>query len=89
MTDFTKDLTRGVQAAELLENPILKEAFLTIEQEIINLWQESRSNQTELREEAYLTLWGMRKFKKYLETVITGGKIAQAELQRLNQKESS
>lgn len=73
-----EDLERGRLAAEVLENPVFRDAFDRIQQEIVTKWQgEKEERQREW-------LWSMSQACKRLESVLTeamnNGLVAQKQL---------
>lgn len=88
MDDKTEfEIARGERAQQVLREPLLQEAFETIEKELTEQWQTSPVRDVEGREKLYLTLLCLRKVQRHLESVVETGKVAQATLaQRLGQK---
>lgn len=88
MEDYqiSRDMQRGEQARQLLENPLLCEAFSTIEKEIFKVWQETKTADSHLREEAWMNQRAMNLLKMKLESWINNGKIAGAELEKKAQR---
>lgn len=82
MEDYqiSKDMERGQRARELLENTLLKEAFSVLETELTDVWKATKTNQAEVREEAWITLRALHRLEGILTTWVNGGKIAIAEL---------
>jgi hypothetical protein len=69
-------------AANLLKDPILFEAFETVEAEAINAWASTGAAQQQEREWAFLMLKAVRRVRGNLEGVIAEGKIAAQPLMR-------
>lgn len=76
--------TRGKNAAELMENELIKEAFSTIEATILDAWKGSRKEDEEERNNAYLMFRLLQNFKAQFMQVIGTGKAAQKELLAIN-----
>jgi hypothetical protein len=74
------DALRGAQAREVLDNPIYRESFASIEQEIIGLWRAARDTQD--REQLHQLLGLLEKVQTALESTLRTGEVATAELQR-------
>lgn len=71
---------RGEEARQLLEHPLLAEAFALVEQNITQAWQDSPARDHEGRESLWLQLKLLRKVRGELETVVETGKVARATL---------
>lgn len=67
------EVARGAKAAELLEEPLIVEAFDAIEKEAINKWKSSVN--PEDRETLWHLIQGHRLFKSALTKHITTGKL--------------
>lgn len=71
------EITRGRQAKELMEHPLLVEAFNTIEQGLIEGIVDMPLTAKELEREAVRSLQLLRKIKRELKTVAETGKLAE------------
>lgn len=87
--DSQVQVSRGHRAKEILTDPLIEEAFATIEKEMWNLWQGTQTDQKDQRENLFLTLRGMRLFKMHLESVLNTGKMAEHEIERLQNQSAS
>lgn len=88
MTDRTEtEIHRGEQAARLLNEPLMVEAFATIRQELNDQWQNSPARDVEGREKLWLSQKLLSRVEGHLRNVLETGQIAQATLaQRVGQK---
>lgn len=84
---LSHEINKGQKAAELLENPLLKEVFLTIETEINDLWKTSKTTETELREQAFYLNRALQRIRALLEIWVDNGKISHKELMRILEQE--
>lgn len=81
---------RGEEARQLLEHPLLAEAFQTIRNEVIEKWQSSPARDVEGREKLWLTLRLLNRLEGQLQSVVETGKVARATLlQRAKQAATS
>lgn len=81
MTDKTEmEISRGERALQLLREPLLVEAFETIERELTEKWQTSPVRDVEGREKLYLTLLCLKQAQQHLASVVESGKLAQHTL---------
>ena len=71
---------RGEEAARLLENPVLNEAFTAIEQEYTNLWKQTKASDEAAREKLWLSIRQLQMVQAHLHTAIQTGKAAKATL---------
>lgn len=87
MTDKTEaEILRGERALQLLQEPLIVEAFETVERELTEQWQKSPVRDVEGREKLYLTLLCLQKVQGHLVSVLNTGKMAKATLaQRVGQ----
>lgn len=83
MTDIDKTeraRQRGINARQLMETPLLVEAFAILDASLLAAWEGSPPDAEHERER----IWLMRKLSKklpgILETIMNDGKIADAEL---------
>lgn len=83
MTDHQKDVQRAREAKEVLENHLVQDAFKTIRETLLAKWEASKANDKDGREEAWKMLHAMNEFKRYFESIIQTGKVAEHELTRL------
>jgi len=75
---------RGQDAKRLLEEPLLVEAFNTLEQEIIDKWKTAPARDVEGREKLWTMLHLLQRTRAHLESVMASGRLAEATLaQRL------
>lgn len=78
----------GARAKEVLDNEAFAQAFADIEQEYTDAWKQSPARDAEGREKLYTMLRLMHKLKTTLEASLTDGKLAQADLAHLQEKQS-
>lgn len=78
--DAAIEIRRGVEAERLLSEPLLLEAFATIEQEFTDAWKASPARDPEGREKLYLSLKLLARLKAHIESVATTGKMAKKSL---------
>ena len=67
---------RGRAADQLLENPLLIEAFATIEQEIQAEWTGSKAKDADAREKLWLMLKLLGRVKAHVQQVSLTGQMA-------------
>lgn len=86
MKDLEADRQRGVNARLLLETPLLVEAFETTKDEYVKAWRDAPARDTEGRERLWMMVKLLDKVKAHLETVMSGGQLAERELTDLQEK---
>jgi hypothetical protein len=74
------EILRGERARQLLEEPLIVEAFDLIEREYHKAWQDSPARDNEARELLYLSLKNLAKVKGHLVQVMESGMLAKATL---------
>lgn len=81
MTDkLEMEIVRGADAEQLLANPLLREAFELIEQDLIEKWQTSSLQDEKGREKLYLSQIMLARIVKQIELVVQTGQVAKATL---------
>lgn len=75
--------TRGVQAAALLDNDLLREAFATLEREYMAAWQATGARDTDARERLWQAVQIVGKVQAHLRSVADTGKMARKQLDDL------
>ena len=78
---------RGAKAREILEEPLVAEAFSKIEAEILSAWEDSPARDVEGREKLYQMLMLTRKVKRHFESVVLTGEMARRTLAEYARKE--
>jgi hypothetical protein len=82
------EMQRGEWARQLQENPLLREALDTYETEIVEAWKTSPVRDAEGRERLKLMLDAQKRFRSFLETTATTGKLASTQVQQALTKPS-
>ena len=78
-----KAAARAQQAKALLEDPLLKEAFTTLERSYIDEWRSTDPADMDRRERLFLAVNQVERVKSNLAAVISDGTLAAKELERL------
>ena len=88
MADEEREIIRGNEAASLLGNSLLNEAFEAIDAHFMKKIKDSTLSQTELREEAFRMLCAQKEFRQHLTRFVTTGKMAsETRAQRQDQED--
>lgn len=74
------EILRGERAKQLLEEPLLAEAFALIELEYMKAWQDSPARDQEARETLYLSIKNLQKVRGHLLQVMDSGTLAKQTL---------
>ena len=82
MSDFDLAKHRAAEAAFLLENPLLRAALDKIEKHTWSAWKQTKSGDTEKREQLWARYTGLMDFRRELTSTIMAGKIAANDLER-------
>ncbi len=81
-----EDVDRGQRAARLLADPMLQEAFGLVAQAIHERWADCPLRDREGAHELRLMLKLLGDVRAVLESTVADGKVAVAELERLNRR---
>lgn len=76
-----EEVIRSERARQLLEEPLLKEAFSLMESGLLNGIQVSALKDTELREKCCQMLIAVREVKQHLQSTMETGKFAVAQIE--------
>lgn len=80
MDKSESEILRGERAKQLLEDPLLTEAFTLIELEYMKAWQDSPARDKEARETLYLSIKNLQKVRGHLLQVMDSGTLAKLTL---------
>jgi hypothetical protein len=82
MSDTAKEISRGQQAAELLEHPLLAEAFSMLKGQYQSAWESSPARDAQGREELWRLLKSLNAVEGHLKTVVETGKLARIQVEQ-------
>jgi len=74
---------RANEAKELLENPLLEEAFAQMESAYLADWRSSGLPDLEERERVWLAIKVLEEVKRHLRVVVENGVIAKRDIDRI------
>ena len=80
------DARKGHEAKELLENPILVEAFEALEREYLKAWRQSKPADDEERERLWLAVGILDEIKRHLRVVVENGVMAKRDIDKISGK---
>lgn len=80
-----KDARRAAEAQQLLDSPLLNEAYTRTEADLVEAWIGSQPRDADGRERLWNAVQANRKHKDFLQSVVNNGKIAEAELKALRE----
>ena len=72
-----EQLARAREAQRILENPLVVEAFITLEETFVSAWRGSDPSDAQGREELHRTLRLLDLFKGQLTAVLNTGMLAE------------
>ena len=75
-----KDMDRGVRAEALMRDPLIQEAFQTLEKEFVSAWKQTAITDAAARENLYQLLQALEAFKGHFVRLIEDGHIAKDKL---------
>jgi len=76
---------KAVRAQDLLDNELLSEAFKGLEDNYTAAWRATTIDDVGAREKLFIAINIVGKVRDHLATIVTNGKLAQAELKELAQ----
>jgi hypothetical protein len=77
------EIARAERARALLNDPLLIEAFATLEQDYIDGWTRTGVDQSEGREAIWRHLQALRQVRAHLESAVQTGRMARHQLAQL------
>lgn len=78
-----EEILRAEKARALLTDPLISEAFATLEDEYVTSWITSPVRDAEARETIWRHLQALRKVHAHLNSVVTTGTMARQQLREL------
>lgn len=82
-TKLGEAAAKAMRARELLDNELLGDAFKSLEESYTSAWRASGIDDVAGREKLFLAINIVGKVRDHLATIVTNGKLAQAELKEL------
>ena len=76
---------KALRAQELLDHELLAEAFESLEKGYIAAWRLTTIDETAGREKLFLAINILGKVRDHLASVVSNGRLAEAELRELAQ----
>lgn len=80
--DQTQEISRGQQALELMEHPLLVEAFAMLRAQYKTAWEESPARDPQGREELWRLVKSLSAVEGHLKTVVETGKMARLQVEQ-------
>lgn len=84
--DLKLDQSRGMRAAELLNDDILKDALDAIEAEVVQQWEACPARDSEGKEALWQLFKTSKKFRNILSGYIETGKLATENMRAFEEK---
>ena len=81
---FEQEVERKGHVEAILLNPLHKEAWNVIEMDLFNRIGKTNHDQLEEREFLYHEMKALQRVRKYYESIIQTGNIAEADLSKLD-----
>jgi hypothetical protein len=78
-----EQIDRAAQAERLMRDPILLEAFEKLDAEFLRAWRGTNVDDTAARERIYMLCQSLEAVRTHLAAVVTDGKIAKLNLEKL------
>lgn len=77
------EISRGIKARQLMENPLLQEAFQTIRQSLHDKFEGSKDGDNQARERIWMMLKVVGEVERHIESVADTGKMAEQQRESL------
>ena len=77
-----EELRRADDAKRLLDNPLFKEAFKTIREELIKHLLNTRVAEEMERDRLYITIKALDLVQQHIQSVLETGKLAESEQEK-------
>ena len=77
------EIKRKADADLILNSYVHKDAWAMIEAHLFNQFSKTKNEQSDDREALYREMKALQRVKKYYESILTTGKLAEDELTRL------
>lgn len=74
---------KAMRAQELLDNELLGDAFKSLEESYASAWRATAIDDVAAREKLFLAINIVGKVRDHLNSIVAGGKLAQAELKEI------
>lgn len=82
---LTREAAKGVRASNLLSDELMTEAFKGLEEAYALAWRSTTIDDVLGREKLFLAINIVGKVREHLQSVVSNGKLATAELRNLAQ----
>lgn len=82
-SQLDQEIQRKAAAEQILNSYLHKEAWNVIEAHLFDQWSRTKHDQESEREALYREMRGLARVKKYYESILTTGKMAEQEQTRL------
>lgn len=80
-TDLRQQISRANEAERLLDQPLVKEAFRVIRQNLHEKWESTKVEHNTEREILYMQIKCLSEVEKYFNQVVRTGRIALNKLE--------
>lgn len=81
--DLYEEVSRGQEAKDILEKPLIQEFLTTIRDNLRNEFENSKALDKEGREEVWRMLKVVNEFERHFISIITTGEMAKQQLNLL------
>lgn len=89
MSDAAEDaIRRGERAQSLLEDPLFRDTWETLEAEILHQWRDSPVRDTEGRERLFMAIRLLERLRGLFEAHVANGKLASARIDDLRRDQA-
>jgi len=82
-----EQIERSQRAQELLEDPLIKESFESLESTYLEAWRQSRPGEELDREVLWQAWFALDAVRQHLNQIMQNGKIARDALDKLKRRQ--
>lgn len=89
MTDPTRlaeKVDRAERARKIVEDPLVAEAFASLEKQVVEVWLGTKGDESEERDRAYVMGRLIRNLKEHFEAQMVEGKAAKRRLLKIEEE---
>ncbi len=88
MPNLEAELSRAHEADRLIRSPLWSEAWASYEEKLLAAWKNSGAQDAQSREKIWLAYQVCQKVKSHITSIVVTGKLAQKQVEELNERSS-
>ncbi len=88
MPNLEAEVSRAHEADRIIRSPLWDEAWQIYEEKLLSAWRNSGAQDEKSREKIWMAYQVCQKVKNHITSVILTGKLAQRQVEELNERSS-